>query len=490
MEDSKSHSTFGRTTIHGTAWRYLAFISGKLLVFVSTVILARLLTPDDFGVVGYAVTAITFLDIVNDLGVGPALIYHDEDERTSTTAFWLSLSFGIALLGIGWVLAPYAGAYFRDPRVIPVTRALSFTFPINALGGIQASVLYKKLSFGKMLIPDLLMAFTKGIVSIGLAMLGLGAWSLIWGQISGTLVSSAVYWIITPWHPNFAFDTKVARGLISYGLNIVWVDLLSEVLLNLDYILVGRYLGSVELGLYTLAFRMPDLMILQFSRVLGQVVFPVFTHMRDVPGNLARAFSQVLRYVSLVTIPLGIGLSLVAAPLVITLFTSKWEGAIPVVQAIALYAMLLSLVYNAGDAYKAEGRPQVIVWLGLVRLGLLFPALWWAVTGAGSIVAVGWMQALVAFLGAGLELYVASRLLHLSIATVLDAVRPAALAGLLMAVFVKAVLYLTAADPAWQQLLLGIASGGVIYILALWILERGVVLDVVRMMRSAVARAA
>ena len=488
MQNSQPLSPFGRTTIHGTAWRYLAFVSGKLLVFISTVVLARLLTPDDFGLVGYAVTAIAFLDVINDLGVGPALIYHTEDERTSTTAFWLGLLFGISILCIGWVLAPYAGLYFRDERVVAVTRALCFTFPINSLGGIQASVLYKKLAFGRMLIPDLVTAITKGAVSIGLAVSGFGAWSLIWGQIAGSLVSSVVYWLITPWHPSIAFDTKVAHTLIAYGLNIVWVDLISEVLLNLDYLLVGRYLGSVALGLYTLAFRMPDLLILQFARVLGNVVFPVFTHMREVPGNVARAFSQVLRYVSLVTIPLGIGLALVAQPLVLSLFTEKWVGSIPVIQGIAVYAMLLSLVYNAGDAYKAEGRPQVIVWLSLVRLAFLFPALWWAVTGTASIVIVGWMQALVALLGAILELYIASRLLHLRLGTIVNALRPAILAGFLMAVFVRTALYITSTEPAWQQLVFGIASGAVSYCFALWILERQAVFDVVHTLQSAVIR--
>lgn len=488
MEDSKPQSTLGRTTIHGTAWRYLAFFFGKLLVFISTVVLARLLTPDDFGVVGYAITAITFLDVVSDLGVGSALIYHDENERTSTTTFWLGLLFGVGLLCVGWALAPFAGVYFRDARVVPVTRALSFIFPINALGSTHASVLYKKLAFGRMVFPDLMMAFAKGAVSIVLAVSGFGAWSLIWGQIIGSLISSATYWFITPWRPSFIFDRQIARGLLEYGFNIVWVDLLGVVLLNLDYVLVGRYLGSVALGLYTLAFRLPDLLILQFARVLGQVVFPVFTHMREAPESLARAFSQVVRYVSLITIPLGTGLALVAGPLVLTLFTDKWVGAIPVIQAIAIYALFLSLAYNTGDAYKAQGRPQVITWLGLVRLGLLFPALWWAVTGAASIVVVGWMQVLVAFAAAVLQLYVAVRLLKLSVRSLLVAVRPALLAGVLMAISVKTVLFLSMADPSWLQLLFGIASGGITYGLALWLFERKVVLDVANTMRAAMTR--
>jgi O-antigen/teichoic acid export membrane protein len=488
MDNSKPRTTFGRTTIHGTAWRYLAFVAGKLLVFISTIVLTRLLTPDDFGVVGYAITAITFLDVVSDLGVGPALIYNNEDERTSTTAFWLGLIFGFALLVTGWVLAPLAGIYFRDPRVVPVTQVLSFIFPLNAIGSTHASVMYKKLAFGRMVIPDLMMAFTKGAVSIGLALSGFGAWSLIWGQIAGSLVSSATYWFITPWRPSLNFETPVAKTLLTYGLNIIWVDLISEVLLNLDYLLVGRYLGSVALGLYTLAFQLPNLLILQFARVLGQVVFPVFTHMREVPGSLARAYAQVVRYVSLVTVPLGTGLALVAGPLVLTLFTSKWVGAIPVIQAIAIYAMLLSLVYNVGDAYKAEGRPQVITWLALIRLGLLFPALWWAVTGAGSIIAVGWMQALVALIGVVFELYIAGRLLHISARTFIDALRPAILAGFLMMVCVKTVLYLTVNAVPWQQLVLSIATGGITYCLALLILERNVVSGLAQIMRSAMVR--
>lgn len=486
MNEASPRSDLGKATIHGAAWKYLTFFSGKLMILASAILLARLLLKDDFGLVGYAVTAINFLDIIRDLGIGPAVIYHSEDERTPTTAFWMGLLFGLILLGVAWVGAPFVGAYFRDPRVVPVIRALAFTFPINSLGNTHASVLSKKLAFGRSVLPDLLMALTKGITSIAFAYMGFGAWSLVWGQISGSMISSLTLWFVTPWHPKFFFDFKVARSLMNFGVNIVGMDLLSVLLLNLDYLLVGRYLGSDALGAYTLAFRLPDLVILTFARIIGSVIFPVFTHMRGIPGSLGKGFVLVARYVSLVTVPMGLGLALVARPLTLVLFTAKWSDMIPALQGIALYGMFLSLVYNAGDAYKADGRPQIITWLGLVQLALLFPALWWAVMVAKSIAAVGWMQAAVAFVSVALNLYVATRMLDVSISDILNAFRPALMAGALMSGIVALVLFASSNLPAWQQLALGVISGGLTYGLALWILQRQVVLEVVFRMRSAV----
>lgn len=479
---------YSRAAIHGTAWRYMTYFSGKLLVFVSTVFLARLLTQDDFGVVGYAVTAIAFLDVVSDLGVGPALIYHKEDQRTTTTAFWLNLGIGLTLFLIALVVAPLAGIYFRDPRAVPVIRVLALTFPLKALGDTHDSVLRKRLAFGTIFLPDFLKALSKGGVSILFALLGFNAWSLIIGQLSGTLIASLAFWIVTPWRPTFSFDTGIARSLLGYGLNIVGVDLLAVLLLNLDYLMVGRYLGAAALGVYTLAFRVPDLVILQFARILSSVIFPIYSRMRDVPGSMARGFFLTTRYVSLVTMPLGVGLALVARPFTLAVFTEKWAEAIPVIQAISMYALLLSLFYNAGSAYKAQGRPQVLTQLAIVRLVLLFPLLWWSVQVAGSIVAVGWSQAFVALISGVLSFYVASRLLKLDMKELFIALRPAAIAAMFMAVAVLLALAASRSFTPWPQLIVSVAVGGLTYLSAIWFLQRDVVMDASKKLRSALSR--
>lgn len=488
MSLTNQRPDFARVAIHGTAWRYLTFFGGKLMVFISTIILARLLGKDDFGLVGYAVTTIGFLDVVSDFGIGAALVYYPDDKRRASTAFWLNLVVRTVLFGGSWFLAPLAGIYFRDDRVTQVTRVLALTFPIDALGDIHGWMLRKRLDFGRTVIPDFLSAITKGLASIIFAMLGYGAWSLIWGQIAGAIASSVVMWFITPWNPTLEFDFGMARGLLSYGFNIVGVAVLAMLLQNLDYLLVGRYLGTEALGVYTLAYRLPDLIILQFARILSTVLFPLYTRMRDIPGSLARGFYLTTRYVSLVTLPLGIGLALVAKPFTLVVFTDKWQEAIPILQWLAIYSVLLSLAYNAGSAYKAEGRPQVLTWLGLVRLAMLFPALWWAVNTAQSIVAVGWMQALVALVGGTINLFAAARLLGLPLRELGDAISPSLMASAFMAAATLGVLVLTAAGSPLVQLLLSVLAGGVAYAGALWLFKRDLVLSLVKNLRSSLFR--
>lgn len=489
MGFDSSAPRFARAAIHGTMWRYLAFFSGKLMLFISTVVLARLLSKDDFGVVGFAVTTIGFLDVMSDLGVAPALIYHPEDENTSTTAFWLGLMVAVGLFIITWVSAPLVGLFFQDPRAISVTRVLALSYPINALGSIHQTVLQKKLAFGQTFVPNLVQAMGKGMGSIVLALFGFGAWSLIGGQLGGVFIGVIAFWIVTRWQPAFSFDPKIARSLLKYGISIVGVDLLGILLLNIDYLLVGRYLGAESLGVYTLAFRMPDLLILQFARILSVVIFPIYTRMRDIPGSLSKGFLMTTRYVSLVTVPLGIGLALVAQPFVLAIFTEKWADAIPVVRAIAIYSMFLSLAYNAGSAYKAEGRPQVLTWLGVVRLAMLFPALLWATSVVKSIVMVAWMQAIIALLGGMLNLYVAGRLLDLSPAKLFSALRPAMQSSFFLAGAVLISLFLLKDASSWIQLIIASFSGAFMYLAALWMFERDVVNAATLQVRSALGRA-
>jgi PST family polysaccharide transporter len=474
--------------IHGTAWRYLTFFGGKLMVFISTIVLARLLAKEDFGLVGYAVTAISFLDVISDFGIGAALVYYPDDKRRASTAFWLNLLVRVVLFGVAWVLAPLAGIYFRDDRVVSITRALAATFPIDALGDIHGWVLRKRLDFSRTVIPDFLSAITKGLASIIFAALGYGAWSLVWGQVAGAVASSAVMWFITLWNPSFEFDFAMAKGLLSYGVHIVGVAFLAMLLQNLDYLLIGRYLGAEALGVYTLAYRLPDLVVLQFARILSTVLFPLYTRMRDIPGSLARGFYLTTRYVSLVTLPLGIGLALVAKPFTLVAFTDKWEEAIPILQWLAIYSMLLSLAYNAGSAYKAEGRPQVLTGLSIIRLAMLFPALWWAVTGAQSIVAVGWMQALVAFIGGAINMFAAARLLGLPLRDLWDAIFPSLMATAFMTAATLAALALTASSSSLLQLFLGVLAGGIAYVGSLWVFKRDMLISLYKNLRSSLMR--
>ncbi|MDK2979742.1 MAG: teichuronic acid exporter [Chloroflexota bacterium] len=485
MEDN-THSSFAKVTIRGTFWSYLSVYTGKFMVFISTIILARLLSKSDFGVVGYAFIVTSFLDALNGLGIGPALIYHEDEPETADTAFWLGLAVGLGLFILTWIAAPFIGDYFHDDRAVGVVRMMVLVYPISAFGNVNSIYLAKRLDFRKKFVPEVSYALTKGVVSVVTAFLGFGYWSQVWGQVVANGVSVVVAKVVNPWKPSWRFSRPIAKSMLKYGLNIVVLDTLANLLNNADYLFIGRYLGAEALGVYTLGFRIPDMVLTQFARIVSEVIFPVYVKMRDNVETLNRNFARSLQYVSLITIPLGLGIALTAEPFVMTFFTDKWVEAIPVIRAIAVYALLLSLFRNAGSFYKAQGRPEVLTYLAIVRLAILLPGLWFALARYNSIVAVAWVQAIVALISGVLSLAVAARMFHMSTREILVQFVPGTVSGLLMAAAVAGLLHWIAAWPPLVQLILAVLIGALVYVGTLYIQGPQRMRDIVRILRNAV----
>ena len=483
--ESNQHSSFAKVTIRGTFWSYLSVYTGKLLVFVSTIILARLLSKSDFGVVGYAFIVTSFLDALNGLGIGPALIYHKDEPETADTAFWLGLAVGIGLFVLTWIAAPFIGDYFNDERAVGVVRMMVLVYPISALGNVNSIYLAKRLDFRKKFIPEVSYALVKGVISVGMAFLGFGYWSQVWGQVVANGASVVVARIVNPWKPSLHFSRSIAKSMLKYGLNIVVLDSLANLLNNADYLFIGRYLGTEALGVYTLGFRIPDMVLTQFARIVSEVIFPVYVKMRNNAEALNRNFTRSLQYVSLVTIPLGLGIALTAEPFVMTFFTDKWVEAIPVIRGIAIYALLLSLFRNAGSFYKAQGRPEVLTYLAIVRLAILLPSLWFALSRYHSIIAVAWVQAAVALVSGVLSLVVAGRMFHISIWNILDQFKPGAISGILMAGSVVGLLRLIAGWPPLLQLIMAVLVGAVVYVGTLYLQGPQRIRDIAGVLKNA-----
>ena len=481
-----SSSELAKKAVRGLSWNYLSHYSGKILLLISTIILARVLSKDEYGVAGYAFVTISLLDIISDLGIGAALIYYKDDERAKNTAFWLGLVVGLALFAGTWLLAPVVAFFFNDDRATAVVRILALTFPLTSLSNIQESLLRKGLDFKRRFIPDLTRSIGKGLFSVIFALAGFGAWSLVMGHITGIAVSVIVYWLVSPWRPSFGFATDLMKPLLSYGGGIVAVNALGILILKVDYLFVGRYMGAEALGVYMLAFRIPELIILQLCGIVAaKVFFPLFASLRDDPEAIKNAYLSSTRYMALITAPLGVGLAIIAEPLIITLFGDKWVEAVPVARAIALYSLFLALSYNAGDAYKAQGKTHILTGISVARLALLLPALWWAVNSFGTIEAVGWAQCAVALVSGIISLTVITRMFNISGFSLLAAFHPAFVGSSVMSIAVVLTLSLTAAQPHLLQLISSVLVGALSYGVALWWLQRDIILRARKTLRSA-----
>lgn len=476
--------------LRGVGWRFASELGGKGMVLVATVLLARLLDRDDFGVAAYALTLIALFGAVPTLGLGPALIYHADDERFRSTGFWMGFAAALAGTAIVWILAPLSAHLFGDARAVGVTRGLGLIFPIEALSNVHGAILRKRLWFRVSIVPELTRSLAKGVASIALALAGFGAWSLIGGTLFGALAAVPVYWLALRWRPRWMFDRTAAAALIPFGSHLAAVNTLGAAVRHVDYLIVGRVLGAAALGSYTLAFRLPDLLIRNLVAVLGQVLQPIYARLREDRVPVGAAFATTTAYVVALTAPMSIGLALLAEPVVIAAFSAKWIDVVPIVPPICLYALFVSISFNIGDLYKALGHPQVLTKLALVRLALAVPALSFAATGFGSAAAVGWAQAGIALVMMALELAVAQIFFSLPIAAALAGAAPVLVACGAMALAVHAIAQPLATESVWLQLALGIATGALVYTLALWLLARRFVNTGVSMLRAALDRRA
>ncbi|MBN2112627.1 MAG: lipopolysaccharide biosynthesis protein [Acidimicrobiia bacterium] len=461
----------GRTAARAVLWNYLSFASGKLLVLATMVVLARLLTPQEFGIVAFATVAVNWLGVLKDLGLGGAVIQRrDDTEESAQTVYVLNLVMS-GLLTAGTALAaPAVAAFFREPLVIPILRVLSFTFLIQALGAVHVVLLRRNLDFRRKMIPDVGQAVVKGIASVAFALAGFGVWALVWGQLIGALAATLLAWVVIPWKPRFRVHRRLVRPLMRFGMPLMLTDIQAAVWSNLDYVIVGRLLGDTALGIYTLAYRLPELLILSVWRVLGGAIFPFFASIQRFPDLLRKGFLATIRYSQIVVVPLCVGLFITAGPAVEVLFGDKWADAIPVLRLLAVFALVGSIGVNIGDVYKAIGRPDLLAKLAFVELALLTPAL---ILGARhGLIGVAAAHAVVAAIDTTIRLTVARRFVHVTFRDIGRQLLPSLQAGAALGLVAAGALW--AASPAGPVAALAatVVAGAAAYFTVLYRVDR------------------
>jgi PST family polysaccharide transporter len=464
-------------------WSYGAFASSKLLTLVATAILARLLTPAEFGIVGFATVAITYLSIAQDLGLAGALIYQREKaDRAAHVVFSWNLVLGLGLFLVGVLTAPLAAQFFDEPEVASLMRVLSVTFLIAPLGSVHLILLQKELDFRRKMFPDVGSALVKGAASVALALAGFGVWALVLGHLAGVVVSVVLAWIVVKWRPRLAFDRDLTRSLLAFGLPLFLVDLIYVVTGNIDYLIVGRVLGAAALGIYTLAYRIPELLVLGVVSVLSRTMFPAFTKARDSIASLRRGFAASIRYVVIFTTPICVGLFVVAEPLVLVMLGPDWLEAVPVLRVLAAFAWVRSLMSNDGDVYKALGKPGFLARITGLRLVILVPAL--LIATPYGLVAVAIALLIATVLDKTLRIYLISRQLEMRVTEVVAQFVPAVVAAVPLALVSVAMLYaLDGAGPLTRLVATSLA-GAATYFGAIWLLERDALRRIVVLVRA------
>jgi PST family polysaccharide transporter len=460
----------GRKTFRAAAWAFFSATGKRVLTLIGLTLLARVLAPKDFGLVGFAMVYLTFIEVVGDLGAASALVYWpDRREDAAQVTFVVNVIAGVFWFVVSLAAAPWVADFFHEPRVTEVVRVLAVTTLIKFLGNTHDALAQKDLRFSARSIPELTLTAIKTAAALVLAFLGFGAWSLVWGQIAGLVCWTILLWIVVPWRPSRHIPADLFKPMLLYGRNIVAVQMLATVMFYVDSIAVGRFLGRTALGLYEMASRVPDSSVLVLIWVAAQALFPAFSKLHAEGGDVRGAYLVATRCVSSLTLPASLGLFFLARPIILVFFGPQWAGAAPILSILALYVGFRG-VDEVGNVLKATGRTHTLVWLTVIKTVLLVPAV---IVGARySATAVAAALAIVYGTGTVITTIIAARIIDVPFRSILGAFSRSAQAAAVMSVALFAWMRWTTPLGNVSQLFGGVLLGAAIYVATLRLLDR------------------
>jgi O-antigen/teichoic acid export membrane protein len=355
----------------GVAWKGISLAAGILSRVVVTLILARLLTPRDFGLAAMVLVFSALPLLLSDVALGAALIQRREiGEAERSTVFWASVAIGLVLTPVGVALSGPIADFYGESEVQPLFAALSLCFLLAALGSTHAALLARDLDFRKLEIRLIAANVVGAGLGITAAALGAGAWAIILQTIAVTSVSSALLWWFSTWRPSFIFSPASLRDVVGLSGNVLGVRLLFFAERNTDNLLVGRFLGAPALGAYSVAY---NLMLVPVERIAGpirQVLFPAFSRIQDDARRLTSAWLRVSRLVAAVCAPAMVGMMILAPDFVPIVLGERWDRAIPVIQILAWVGLLQAVESLNGSLLVARDRSATLLRFSVGALGI------------------------------------------------------------------------------------------------------------------------
>jgi PST family polysaccharide transporter len=474
----------------GVRWKLAGQIAIQTMRLLTVAVLARLLTPHDYGAAAIAVALASFAPQLADMGIGSALVQAEDAPRTvRATAFWASVGSGVALLIIMAAAAEPVALFMGEPEVAGMVIAGGLTYALYAIGSASQAVYMREMKFRNIELRNWFALLTGGVVAIAAAAAGAGPWALALQQIAfiGTLVVG--FWFRAGWRPALAFSRPVFRDLASFAIRVAggrWARLFELLVLT---VLIGRLASVAELGAWSFGMSMVILPLSLIAIPIAEVLFSAFSRLRNEPERMAALWLDSVGYLAAVLLPVMFGLMIVSPDLIPSVFGSRWEVSVVVVQILSVSVLIRGL-QSWGSVYMdAVGRPQVTFWTQLASLCL---------TPLAVVIGVHWGIAGIA------ACYVGAQMIAVEIPMFVLVLRqmgvsPRTVAGRLAGVAAAAVVMAvgcqvgrsalqTAGVGMTARALLTIAIGVVLYVPAMWWLAPHVSRPVFRAARGRVGK--
>ena len=349
-------------TISGVKWSGISMGVVTILQFFTLAVLARFLSPSDFGLMGMIMVVIGFAQAFADMGISNAIIHRqDATKEQLSSLYWLNILAGVIVFCVVCISTPLVVEFYREPRLRNLLYLTAAVFLITPLGQQFQILLQRELKFDRLAKIEIATALVYPTVAIGTAITGFGVYSLVIGQLAATTAKIALLFVTSwpQWCPSFHFDKRDLKGYVSFGLYQMGERSINYFNSNLDYLLIGSMLGASALGYYALAYNLiikPSTII---NPVITKVAFPAFSLIQNQPEKLRKAYLKVLQFLASVNFPMMIGLAVVAPVAVPVVFGEQWKPSIVLLQILTIVGLLRSTGNPVGALLLAKGRADL-----------------------------------------------------------------------------------------------------------------------------------
>ena len=355
----------------------------QLGIYIS---LARLLSPREFGLLGMIIVLTGFANLFVELGFGTALVQNQNiQKRHLDSIFWLNTAGGLLLSSAFIVFSSTIATFYSEPVLRLPILLMSVNFLLNSLNIVQRNLMMKAMDFKRIFIVDTSAAALSGLTAIAAAASGMGLWSLVIQQILLALSSTVLCWGLSSWRPSLSFDPKALKDLSGFSANLLGFSIFDYLMNNVDKLLIGRFIGSGPLGIYTRAYQLMMLPVNQVSSVVTRVMFPALSVIQDDKEKVKQIYLRATRMIALVTFPAMVALLVLARPFVLAVLGEKWSGVVMILELFCLTGLGHSIGTTTGWIYYSQGRTDIMfkwgVFAGTVRLIAMILGLRWGIMG-------------------------------------------------------------------------------------------------------------
>lgn len=470
MESGKEQPSLKLKTARSIKWNTIDRVATQLLYAVVGVVLANILSKEDFGLVGILLAFQAFAALFVDSGFGTALLQRkDPTERDYSTVFWFNLGTSLIIYALLFLCAPLiADAFHGDRRLIPLSKVMFLTFVINGLAIVQTNRMIKRMDVRHLAIANSVGLAASGIVAVALALAGFGVWSLVWQYVVLAVVKTAWLWVAGKWTPRGGFHLDSLRKIWRVGLSVFSSSMLNILCLQAYTLVIGAFYSFSATGVYTQAEKWSKMACASVSQILTATFVPLLSKVQNDAETYRRYVKKINRFTGFLLFPVMFGLAVIGGPLFHTLFGNKWDEAIPLFQILTLRGAVIVLTSLYNNYILSLGRAGRIFAAEVIKDSLILIAIL-ATVWSGSLTVIVWGQMVATLVSYFMILVLTSRVTGYPVRNMLVDLLPSLALATVMGILCLLAESLVSVPLLQFLLMLGIGTAS--YIFMAWLVR-------------------